>query len=300
MAIVQLPDVRLNYLKIDGDAPARSDEAVIFIHGMASSLAFWNLNVTQTIAERHKVLLVDLRGHGRSSIPEAGYRPSVMAEDLLGLMDSVSIEKAHVVAHSFGGAVGLHLAYRAPERVSTLTLADTRLRGIQPKIDFKNWIVWTEYRDCLQDAGIEDWESAGELGAAMFTRMAKVRLERPDQFEKINKVMPSPFVGIGGSAAAKRWLNLVERTNFLREYEDREDLSEEMLSRIMTPTLLLYGEFSQSLPTARTLSALLPDSRFRLVDAAGHFFPATRPDFLIEAFSAFLEETNMRRPAAIH
>lgn len=292
--------VRVNYLKIAGAAPAPSDEAFVFIHGMASSLAFWNLDVTQSLAETHKVVLVDLRGHGRSAVPETGYRPSIMASDILGLMDSLSIPSAHVVAHSFGGAVALHLAHKAPDRVSTLTLADTRLRGLQPKIDFRNWVIWPQYRECLATIGIKDWEPKGELGAAMFTVMAEARLKSPEQFEKMNQLLPSPFGGMSGNVAAKRWLNLVEKTSFLKEYEQGEDLSEAMLGSIATPTLLLYGEFSQSLPTANALMNLMPDARFQMVEKAGHFFPATKPAALMDAIGGFLVAARGRERLAVH
>lgn len=292
--------VRVNYLKVGGTAPALSDDALIFIHGMASSLAFWNLGVTQSFADAHKVVLVDLRGHGRSAVPETGYRPAIMASDVLGLMDSLSISSAHVVAHSFGGAVALHLSRIAPDRVSTLTLADTRLRGIQPKIDFKNWVIWPQYRDCLETIGVRDWESSGELGAKMFTIMAQARLKNPEQFEKMNQLLPSPFGGMGGNVAAKRWLNLVEKTSFLKEYEEGEDLSEATLASITTPTLLLYGEFSQSLPTASALMKLLPKARFEMVEKAGHFFPVTKPTALIDAIHGFLAATRSRESLAVH
>jgi 2-succinyl-6-hydroxy-2,4-cyclohexadiene-1-carboxylate synthase len=68
---------------------------------------------------RHLVLL-DLRGHGRSDKPATGYHIDVMAADVVGIMKHLQIERAHTVGSSLGAEVGLSLVANHPDRVASL------------------------------------------------------------------------------------------------------------------------------------------------------------------------------------
>ena len=67
---------------------------VVLVHGVTSDLSYWLLTVVPRLAERHRVTVYDLRGHGYSDVPPAGYTSRDMAEDLRGLMDALGIERA--------------------------------------------------------------------------------------------------------------------------------------------------------------------------------------------------------------
>jgi aminoacrylate hydrolase len=106
------------------DAPA-----VILSAGLGGAGAYWQPNLA-ALAARHRVILYDHRGTGRSdrTLPA---NPTVddMADDLLALMDGLAIERAHLVGHAAGGLIGLLLAVRAPERLESLVVVNgwTRL-----------------------------------------------------------------------------------------------------------------------------------------------------------------------------
>jgi 2-succinyl-6-hydroxy-2,4-cyclohexadiene-1-carboxylate synthase len=68
------------------------------------------------------VILVDLRGHGRSDAPEVGYHMDEMARDVIGVMNQLGIAKTHIIGSSLGAEVGLSLAANYPERVISLIL----------------------------------------------------------------------------------------------------------------------------------------------------------------------------------
>jgi len=72
---------------------------------------------------RHFCCVVyDMRGIGRSDVPEDGYTTLEMALDALGLLDALGIERAHVAGYSLGGAIAQEMALKAPGRVMTLSL----------------------------------------------------------------------------------------------------------------------------------------------------------------------------------
>lgn len=97
---------------------------VILSPGLGGSAAYWAPNL-EALAARHRVVLYDHRGTGRS---ERALPPSLtvedMAADLAALMDGLGIERAHLVGHAAGGAIGLSLALSAPERLSSLVVVN--------------------------------------------------------------------------------------------------------------------------------------------------------------------------------
>ena len=114
-------------------------EAVIFLHGYTDTArSFWA--TAQALAKattRRRLVLVDQRGHGASSMPavagcadapEGCFRPVDMAEDLLDFMDATGIEHATLVGHSMGSFVAQEVALTAPERVDALVLIGTAAR----------------------------------------------------------------------------------------------------------------------------------------------------------------------------
>jgi pimeloyl-ACP methyl ester carboxylesterase len=97
------------------------------VHGLATNMAFWYFHYAALFARRYRSPLYDLRGHGRSEMPPGGYTPDNLARDLEGLLDHLSIRRAHFLVHSFGGVIALNLARVAPERIASLVLADTHI-----------------------------------------------------------------------------------------------------------------------------------------------------------------------------
>lgn len=94
-------------------------ETIIFLHFGGGNLRMWQPAVVYFQAH-YRLLLVDLRDHGRSDKPQAGDDMDTLATDLAGLMDSMHLEQAHVVGSSLGAEVGLSLAANYPARVSSL------------------------------------------------------------------------------------------------------------------------------------------------------------------------------------
>lgn len=99
-------------------------EVLILSSGLGGSANYWRPNLA-ALSDRHRVLLYDHRGTGRSdrALPE---RVTVedMADDILGLMDALGIPEAHLVGHAAGGVAGLALAIKAPERLGRMVVVN--------------------------------------------------------------------------------------------------------------------------------------------------------------------------------
>lgn len=120
-----LPGVRHEYVDAGGlrmhVALAGPPEAppVMLVHGWPQNWWAWR-RVIPHLAERFRVIVPDLRGHGWSEAPVGGYEKEQLASDLLALLDALEIERASWVGHDWGGWCGFLAALRAPERLERL------------------------------------------------------------------------------------------------------------------------------------------------------------------------------------
>jgi pimeloyl-ACP methyl ester carboxylesterase len=92
-------------------------DPVVLIHGGLSNGDHFN-NIIPALAEQYQVIVMDSRGHGRSSFDETPISYEVMANDVLGLMDHLGLDKASIVGWSDGGIIGLEIAIHNPERLN--------------------------------------------------------------------------------------------------------------------------------------------------------------------------------------
>jgi pimeloyl-ACP methyl ester carboxylesterase len=105
------------------DEGPREAPAVVLIHGFASALESW-VTVAPTLEDRYRVLSLDLKGFGWTDRAEGDYSPEEQARIVLSLMDARGVDRAAIVAHSYGSSVALEIALLAPERVSRIALYD--------------------------------------------------------------------------------------------------------------------------------------------------------------------------------
>jgi pimeloyl-ACP methyl ester carboxylesterase len=94
-------------------------EPAILLHGGLGNSSYWGHQVP-VLAKHYRVIVMDSRGHGRSTRDEQPFGYDLMASDVLGLMDHLEIEKAAIVGWSDGGIIGLDIAIHHPERLTRL------------------------------------------------------------------------------------------------------------------------------------------------------------------------------------
>ena len=109
---------------------------VVLLHGGLSNSDYWG-NQIKALAPRHTVIVVDSRGHGRSTRDARPYGYDLMADDVVGLLDMLHIAKADVVGWSDGAILGLDLALRHADRVGKVFAfaANTVTAGVQEGVE---------------------------------------------------------------------------------------------------------------------------------------------------------------------
>jgi pimeloyl-ACP methyl ester carboxylesterase len=94
-------------------------EPVLMLHGGLANSNYWG-NLVPALAERHRVIVMDSRGHGRSTHDDRPYSYDLMAADVIGLMDFLKVPKAAIIGWSDGAILGLDIAINHPERLTKL------------------------------------------------------------------------------------------------------------------------------------------------------------------------------------
>src|SRR5258706_8755454 len=159
------PDLDMNYWLDDYTDPWRESDAVLMVHGNHEGGAAWYGWVPQ-LARHYKVVRPDTRGFADSTpMPrDFPWSMDLVVDDFVQLMDSLGIERFHLVGAKIGGTIARAFAARRPERVRTLTVvgSPTPLRVGEDAAKHTGRIEEFEQR------GIEDWarrSMAGRLGS---------------------------------------------------------------------------------------------------------------------------------------
>lgn len=113
--------VETNGTRLFVQQDSEAGDPVLLLHFGMSHLGVWDL-VVPYLTDRYRVVRVDLRGHGRSDRLADGYTLEKMGRDILGVMDHLGIERAHLVGSSMGAEVAASMAAQAQNRVISLAL----------------------------------------------------------------------------------------------------------------------------------------------------------------------------------
>jgi pimeloyl-ACP methyl ester carboxylesterase len=119
------------YYAVTGHGPP-----VVLLHGGLANSDYWG-NQVKALAPGHTVIVVDSRGHGRSTRDARPYGYDLMADDVVALLDVLHIGRADIVGWSDGGILGIDLAIRHPDRVGKIFAfaANTTISGVQEGVE---------------------------------------------------------------------------------------------------------------------------------------------------------------------
>ncbi len=263
MPTAHLPgNLLMHYDDDDFTDPWSRSETVILHHGNAKNARLWYAWVP-LLARDFRVIRVDARGFGRSSVPAPGYAWSLegFATDLSRLMDHLGIDRAHLIGETIGGTIALQFASQFPDRLHTVTTCTSpyKFRGIQTYLD---------YYDLVTTHGVEAW----------VRQTAHRRLESgasdPRHQEWYIQQMSQTAQHVVLETLA--YLATVDLTP--------------MLPRIATPALVLVGERSamNTPERAQSLAALLPRGTLVEVPGASGYVQHSAPEQCVTIWRDFV------------
>lgn len=266
----------------EGDGPP-----VVLIHGFASSLGTWT-GVRKTLAKRHRVIALDLKGFGWTDRPEGDYSPKAQAELVLGLLGALGVdEPVALVAHSWGSSVALQLALLEPKKVSRIALYDAWVYEEQIPMTF----LWSR-ADGMGEfliGAFYDERSDDKIAIAFHDQ----KYVTEELIETVEDQLSRPGTKAAALAAIRG-----------QRYEDVQ----KSYPKIDVPVLLLWGREDRVTPltVGERLSKDLPNAKLVVYPACGHFpmIEAVRPStrdltaFLAEGLPPALPTTETPKPPA--
>jgi len=246
------------HVEQDGAGPP-----LLLLHGFTGSARSWD-GVRSELREHAELIVPDLVGHGQSPAPDdaAAYTLDACARDLVALLDSLDIERAHVLGYSMGGRVALHLAVTAPERVQSLLL-ESASPGIEDDGERATRVAADEaLAERIEQDGIErfveGWERQPLLALADHVPEAVRAEQRAQRLRNNPRGLANSLRGTGAGCQRPLW---------------------SALPTLGAPTRLLVGERdSRYCAIARRMHALVPDSDLVIAEGAGHTVHLDRPD----------------------
>ena len=235
---------------------------VTLSHSLFCDGSMWDPQMA-ALEAHFTVLRFDTRGHGRSDAPPGAYTLAQMADDALGLLDVLKVERTHFVGLSMGGMIGQHLALKAPQRIDRLVLADTVCR-FPPEAQ----ALWPERIRIPTDPG------TAAMAAPPLARWstAPYRAAQAEVMARITALIGATSgQGVCGGGQAIPRMDTLDR-----------------LHQLNTPTLVIVGEQDIGTPPAMSqeIAAAIPDARLEIIADASHLSNIEQAD----AFNRLLLE----------
>ena len=110
-------------VKISYDVQGEGQPALVFVHGWSCSREYWKEQVAH-FAKKHKVVTIDLAGHGQSGLSRKDYTIEAFGKDVAAVAEKLNLNNTILIGHSIGGLVAVEAARQIPERVVCVVGAD--------------------------------------------------------------------------------------------------------------------------------------------------------------------------------
>jgi 3-oxoadipate enol-lactonase len=260
-------DAEIYYEVHDFTEPWRSSESLLLHHGLRSNYRTWYAWIP-LLATKYRVITLDARGRGESTIPPPGFQWSLdqFATDALAVMDAVGEERVHWLGTSFGSVVGQYVAATYGERMKTLSLLSPPYRFTHLKEVIDGWIAQYD-----------------ELGPNEFLRH-DVRKMFPEDTDPAILEWHAEQMNTMPVYVAKDLLGFLSNVNLAN-----------LLPKISVPTLIMAAAKSDRAPSTEAdfMMQEIPDCEVVVFDSH-HNIAATATDQCATALLEFLERQEKR------
>jgi pimeloyl-ACP methyl ester carboxylesterase len=173
-----------------------NDEAVFLLHGGLSNGDHF-VNQIPALTEDYHVIVMDSRGHGRSSFDETPISYEVMAADVLGLMDHLEIDKASIVGWSDGGIIGLEIALTHPERLNKVVAYGANFDPTGVRLDIGENAYFNAYIEHASEEYLEN-SPAPERWDEFLTNISNMWATQPNYTMEQLQSITTPFLILDG------------------------------------------------------------------------------------------------------
>jgi 3-oxoadipate enol-lactonase len=258
------PGLTIHYQDINPDG----QPAILLLHGLGANGDSWQLQIPRLANQGYRLIVPDLRGFGRSSYPGGSNNPGIMAQDMIHLMEQLSLDRVHLNGISLGGTVALQITVSRPDLVESLVITNSFAK-LRPK-KFSQWLFYATRLLLVHLIGIDNQAKFVAERLFPLPEQGKFREEFRHQ---ISQSDPRSYRSTMRSLASF-------------------DISAG-LNTIMVPVLIVTGEKDTIVPpeVQVELANGIPTAEHILIRDAGHAVIIDKPDRFNQVYLAFLRET---------
>lgn len=269
----ELAGVRLHYVE------GGSGDPLFLLPGWPQT--WWEFRkIMPALAERYRVIAVDLRGMGGSSRPESGYDKKTMAGDILALARQLGYDRVNLVGHDIGAMVAYSFAANHPEAINRLALLDV----VHP--DESRYDMPLLPRP---DRGFNMWWWAFNQVPELPEKLISGRMQHVIDWLFNNSLVDPASIGPADRAVYARAYDspeAIRATNrwyqaFHQDIEDIKSYGKFGMPLLGIASPVSHDQFQRLLPT------LAPDVRVVKVDRALHWIPEEQPELVARALTEF-------------
>jgi pimeloyl-ACP methyl ester carboxylesterase len=253
----------------------------VLLHGWPRHWGCWRL-LMPLLADRFRVLAPDLRGFGWSEPTPRGYRKDELAEDVVGVLDALGIERVQLVGHDWGGVVGFLVCLNHPDRVERYVPMNTgHVWPRLPLLRIPKQVGGFAYQVVLASPVVGRRVGASPRVLRGIFNLVSIRRDPVlDAFDSYAERFADP-ARARAAQQVYRTFQLYEYPAWLRgRYRDR---------RLTTPTLWLHGSADPVITPSLfdDIGEHADDVRIEYLTECGHFPPEERPQLVAEHVRAF-------------
>ena len=283
MPYIQVRGVEHYYEWVKSAAASENKPVMIFMHGWAGSARYWE-TTAKALAEQFDCLLYDMRGFGRSKLPqqqqpdpqtqeELDYEMESYADDLLGLLDALQLQRVYLNAHSMGASVATLFLNRYPERVERAILTCSGVFEYEEKA-FKAFHKFGGYVVKFRPKWLVNIPFADRMFMARFLRRRIAGNMR-------RAFMEDFLVADYAAAMGTIFTSVSEKASLVMPQE---------FAQLKVPTLLVAGEYDQIIPAemGRQAASLSDQVEFALIRDTAHFPMLEDPATYLKSVREFL------------
>ena len=262
MPFARIDDTLQMYYEDDAFTdPWRRPETVVLHHGNAKNARLWYAWVP-LLARQYRVVRMEARGFGRSTVPTEGYDWSLsgFAADLQGLLDHLELERVHLIGETVGGTISLQFASEYPERLLSVTTCTSPYK-------FVGNPTYLDSYNLVRDEGVEAW----------VRKTSERRLETRES----DTAHQEWYIG---QMAHTQGRVVMETLAYLSQ----QDLTAK-LQGIRTPALVMASEQNARDNPDRTtgMASLLPNGRLRVIPGTSGYVQHSAPERCVQTWMAF-------------
>ncbi len=262
MTYALINDLKLAYICQGNGFP------IIFIHGYGGNKEFWNPQI-RDMSKFFKAIAFDIRGTGESDRPNIPYTMNMLADDVMGLMDFLSIEKAHIVGRSFGGMIAQNFILRYPQKVEKLVLIATNYG--RPDTE---WVDIIQKSNLERIALLEKDPYLAFKQESRFVYHMKFRKEMEENPKKkfFNLFSMEDLIK-SSTINPPRVQDIINQAKAMKTHYTLEKLAE-----IKHKTLLIAASHDRLIPLSvmQEINNLIPNSILKVIQNSGHFMTQSK------------------------